>query len=521
MQSEIDLLRQRVVELEGENVKLKQMIEEHTRHKAESVEVKAELEKNKTATTNLIAENAELRDRVTKLKQKQTPNDAMHRSCRARDQSSLTPRISITTSPSKHKSLEDIETDNFLDMQSKEEVSNMMIKRNREKKLQIQELHSTPLPMSILLIPSEVSIFNIYDGDNSSVLLRSNDTDVPESLDLKTVKKLWDQNQNKSQDKTSQHQFTLSRSHKKKGTENIAQVIVDGIQDNNNLLDESKIRHSLEALPLQSFASSNHVTEISMTALRQNSSTVLLLDLAQLFDKATDAEYSAIKANQEETLCWINYGNEFIIQYNDIIKKSNGKIGEKKAKKISRKTLCKKTQKVIRTYKLFDKIGIDKIKYLKAYSANSISELTNEQIQKIIDNISNHESNIENHMTEISTSAHRQNHTTEIVSTLPETEVSAFSEKLSSEKSSETISEESSASSNPTHDHAYFRNKTLLRYSDLYKAFITEKFDHYGIIEGSLCPVCKLNHDEKNVKGRYEAGSYFIICGKQEIKMTE
>lgn len=61
----------------------------------------------------------------------------------------------------------------------------------------------------------------------------------------------------------------------------------------------------------------------------------------------------------------------------------------------------------------------------------------------------------------------------------------------------------------------------ILRYSDLYKLFITEKFDYYGIIEESLCPVCKLNHDEKSVKGRYEAGSYFIICGKQEIKMTE
>ena len=43
----------------------------------------------------------------------------------------------------------------------------------------------------------------------------------------------------------------------------------------------------------------------------------------------------------------------------------------------------------------------------------------------------------ENHMSGISTTARRQNHTTEIVSTLPETEVSAFSEKLSPEKSSE------------------------------------------------------------------------------------
>jgi hypothetical protein len=38
--------------------------------------------------------------------------------------------------------------------------------------------------------------------------------------------------------------------------------------------------------------------------------------------------------------------------------------------------------------KIFEKIGIDKIKYLRAYSANSISELTNDQIQNIIDNFS-------------------------------------------------------------------------------------------------------------------------------------
>ena len=92
---------------------------------------------------------------------------------------------------------------------------------------------------------------------------------------------LWYQNQqswhgqNKSLDKTSQ-------SHKKKGTENIAQVIADGIQDSD----------------------SNHVSEISAMACRQNSDTISLLDLAQLFDKATNAEYYAMKANQEETLCW-------------------------------------------------------------------------------------------------------------------------------------------------------------------------------------------------------------------------
>ena len=75
-------------------------------------------------------------------------------------------------------------------------------------------------------------------------------------------------------------------------------MIADGIQ-NNIISDESEA---------QSFAFSNHVIEISATARQQNSNTISLLNLAQLFDKATNAEYYAIKANQEESLYWINIG---------------------------------------------------------------------------------------------------------------------------------------------------------------------------------------------------------------------
>ncbi|CAG8569672.1 6042_t:CDS:10 [Ambispora gerdemannii] len=147
--------------------------------------------------------------------------------------------------------------------------------------------------------------------------IQSETSTMSTPLDPKTVKKLLDQNQNKSLDKTSQ-------SHKKKGTENITQVIADGIQDN-ILSGETKI---------QSFASLNHVTEVSATDCHQNSSTISLLYLTQLFDKATNAEYYAKKANQKEILCWINYGSEFIIQYNDLIKNSDSNIDEKKAKDI-------------------------------------------------------------------------------------------------------------------------------------------------------------------------------------------
>ncbi|CAG8694568.1 2154_t:CDS:1, partial [Funneliformis mosseae] len=40
----------------------------------------------------------------------------------------------------------------------------------------------------------------------------------------------------------------------------------------------------------------NYVTKISATS-HQNSSTISLLNLTQLFNKATNAEYYAIKAN--------------------------------------------------------------------------------------------------------------------------------------------------------------------------------------------------------------------------------
>src|SRR5207248_5168576 len=45
----------------------------------------------------------------------------------------------------------------------------------------------------------------------------------------------------------------------------------------------------------------------------------------------------------------------------------------------------KKTQRAEKVYKFIEQVELDKIKYIKSYSATSISELTNEQIQEVID----------------------------------------------------------------------------------------------------------------------------------------
>src|SRR4051794_20543557 len=86
---------------------------------------------------------------------------------------------------------------------------------------------------------------------------------------------------------------------------------------------------------------------------------------------------------------------------------------------ISRKNLQRKTQKTVKIYKLFEKVGVDNIKYIMTYSANSISELTNDKVQDIIDNFSKQNdsdnSDVEevlSHMTEISARGLVQNHVT-------------------------------------------------------------------------------------------------------------
>ena len=79
-------------------------------------------------------------------------------------------------------------------------------------------------------------------------------------------------------------------SHKKKGVEKIAQVIIDGIQDDIKRQEPISSGSSSEVL---------HETEISTTARRPKCSSSLLV-LVHLFDKASDAEYRTKKANEEE-----------------------------------------------------------------------------------------------------------------------------------------------------------------------------------------------------------------------------
>ncbi|PKK61814.1 hypothetical protein RhiirC2_760298 [Rhizophagus irregularis] len=117
--------------------------------------------------------------------------------------------------------------------------------------------------------------------------------------------------------------------------------------------------------------------------------------LARLFQKACRAETRATKAIQEEISCWYYYGKAYEERVEEIKNARRG-VSDQSARNqvyddtmehlpggFTKDTLRKKTQRAVKIYKLFRKIGVDKIKRVISYSANAISKLTTTQIRAI------------------------------------------------------------------------------------------------------------------------------------------
>ncbi|CAB4382528.1 unnamed protein product [Rhizophagus irregularis] len=260
--TEIRDLRIKLSISDAEIAELKRMRTEVLRANGEHNERRdAENAKLKATIEELKSENAKFRDRLAKVEQKQTLNDNTPNNNSSNFNLVAVP--GAITVPTEEK-----EIDNFLLEAHKKIVSSEIKRRNKEKKLHAESVASS---------------------------------------EQEVVKQ------------------SCQNSHKKKGVEKIAQVIIDGI------LDDVKHRE-----PISSGCSLRepfHETEISATARRPKCSSSLL-DLAKLFDKASDAEYRTKKANEEEILCWVNFGKEFMVHFSELVENSNGKIGEKKAKGI-------------------------------------------------------------------------------------------------------------------------------------------------------------------------------------------
>ncbi|CAG8593412.1 13444_t:CDS:1 [Ambispora gerdemannii] len=105
--------------------------------------------------------------------------------------------------------------------------------------------------------------------------------------------------------------------------------------------------------------------------------------LARLYQKALKAENRVTQAYQEEIRCWYYYAEEFEKKVMGI-RDNDRKIGDQQARTkvydeirdhlsgITKVTLRKKTQRARAIYNLFKKIGVEKIKRVHSYSADSL-----------------------------------------------------------------------------------------------------------------------------------------------------
>ena len=101
---------------------------------------------------------------------------------------------------------------------------------------------------------------------------------------------------------------------------------------------------------------------------------------------------------------------------------------------------------------------------------NSISELTNDKVQEIIDNFSKQEDEFP--IPEISARGPCQNHVTKNSET-SERIINALL-ALESTEVNTSANVSSAFQSKPTYDRSYFRNKTLDQYPNLYREFNSE-----------------------------------------------
>ncbi|GES97916.1 hypothetical protein GLOIN_2v1870293 [Rhizophagus clarus] len=342
MQSELDSLEQRVVELLAENADIKA---ENVKVKAENAKLRQAMEENETRLAKLEQSDkekakliAELNCDVGKIKQERVVVD-------------------VATQPStSNKSLEDRKTDEFLVSVSKKKVSDMMRQRNREKKLlhesapscRDQDEHSTSQNTSN--IPLEDPNDSVETEAN-----KSNSQSLGETIPEVTSQVL------PKETKVS-HDYIIAQ---------------DFIQEvTSELIDEDDIQ----------VIDGNQELTTDMT---------IEVELAHLFLKVSIEGKNTTQAKQKEILCRHLYGKKFEESIQEIIAGDN--VSDQTARKqlfqdiikhlsgITLETLRKRTQRAIKIYKLFEKIGVDRIKNIKSYSADSISKFTKSQIQIILD----------------------------------------------------------------------------------------------------------------------------------------
>ncbi|GBB94794.1 hypothetical protein RclHR1_24120006 [Rhizophagus clarus] len=576
MSSELELLRQRISELETKNAKLEaEKAEIEVRNleaMAEIVKLKAELksriEELEKSRADTAVENTRRDDRVEELEQKNTELEVRFallekgslvvNGRQQNDKETIAEVLAVNVSDSvidqqndaNTKSMDDKEIDNFIPEEPANVPDSVIAQLNQCKPPQIKEttkvnhqerlledrktdafldeVHKKKVSDEIRQRKREkkLSQSHVLSQDSSSTISESFQAD----LSMTNTKHALPE-QVVKESTPNQSSLVLMEPQKKEEKQvNLSEIKGEKISYNQKV-EQDLICELLEFIrchdstSLLNSISSKHIPDVPVNA---NLTPGSVPHLAHLFNKAE-------KTGQKEKLRWYYYSEEY--EKKVIVLSSENNISDQMARTQiydemelylpgkKREYLRKMTQKAKNIYTLFKRIGIDKIGVVTC-SADAISRLTDAQIQNII-NLYTDELTKSQKLIGVNNCSRAR-------------DLSAESNKSGSKKSpdvgistpptsqiSKTNQTNVRAQSKPTYDRTYFRNKTLCQYPTLYREFSSENFDYYGITDETscdpkrTCPLCSLDHDdEESIEGRYKARSYFIKCERREVEIV-
>ncbi|RGB24034.1 hypothetical protein C1646_821815 [Rhizophagus diaphanus] len=227
-----------------------------------------------------------------------------------------------------------------------------------------------------------------------------------------------------------------------------------------------------------------------------------------LYEKLCDAIILADHVTQEAIFCYCQFGKALIQRQGEIASEKQVDLESNTVSRIlnievkaqlptgtSDALLRKRIEQVKKLYTLFNAIGMDKIKRIHSLSADSISKMTYEDIQYIIDNIPfDYNIHMETQLCELSSQSDKKNSDLSHITILDAPTESQVPNKSAPKKFDTKVEviPPISQPNNPTYDRAYFRNKALDQYSNLYREFSSEKFNYYGITDETPCPLSGL-----------------------------
>ncbi|CAG8618225.1 1864_t:CDS:2, partial [Diversispora eburnea] len=394
---EISELRQKYVELEAKNIEVEV---ENTKLKQDKKEVEARflnLEQRDREKTDLIAK---LKHNVSLIKEQSLQNEnnrytpeQIVLSQRESDVNIPNPvisqcisRASSTSTNSKllkDDTLEQIEN-NFDNTEHRTSRSSGICQERDNRSLASPEPNSnvcqeTETPEALIVLRCSTPSICIKNKS-------SEDIAIDEFLDLKEKERVSNMVREKNREKKLRSQLNnISQSNKNK-----VQKFMSGVSTNSS----SQLQYT------GSISNSSADNDAIPTTLNEIESQPSNTSFTFLYEKLCNAIILADRKTQEAIFCYCNFGEALIQRRNEIASEKqidpesnavsrilNKEVRAQLPANISDVLLWKRIEKAKKLYKLFSTIGKDKICRIHSFSADSISKMTNKDIQYIIDNV--------------------------------------------------------------------------------------------------------------------------------------